>query len=168
MADNIVGVTRHAWDIGDVIGSALTCRPFDWIKKKKKSSAAFYSKLSFPTVRRTNQSLAWMPLVATETKVIVFTDFDGTITLNDSNGIVTRRRLELIRLFGGQFGLRRRETDSSESGGLEPQSCLSVFLLEIYLTQVILSVKLWEVCVLPFQNALKLLKKVSESYHHEI
>jgi len=27
-----------------------------------------------------------MPLIAGETKVIVFSDFDGTITLNDSNG----------------------------------------------------------------------------------
>jgi len=27
-----------------------------------------------------------MPLFAGETKVIVFSDFDGTITLNDSNG----------------------------------------------------------------------------------
>ena len=28
-----------------------------------------------------------MPLPAGETKVIVFSDFDGTITLNDSNGM---------------------------------------------------------------------------------
>jgi 2-hydroxy-3-keto-5-methylthiopentenyl-1-phosphate phosphatase len=28
-----------------------------------------------------------MPLIATETKVVVFSDFDGTITLNDSNGM---------------------------------------------------------------------------------
>jgi len=28
-----------------------------------------------------------MPLIAGETKVIVFSDFDGTITLNDSNGM---------------------------------------------------------------------------------
>ena len=27
-----------------------------------------------------------MPLLAGETKAIVFSDFDGTITLNDSNG----------------------------------------------------------------------------------
>jgi 2-hydroxy-3-keto-5-methylthiopentenyl-1-phosphate phosphatase len=27
-----------------------------------------------------------MPLLVAETKVIVFSDFDGTITLNDSNG----------------------------------------------------------------------------------
>ena len=27
-----------------------------------------------------------MPLLVQETKVIVFSDFDGTITLNDSNG----------------------------------------------------------------------------------
>ena len=29
-----------------------------------------------------------MPLIARETKVVVFTDFDGTVTLNDSNGNV--------------------------------------------------------------------------------
>jgi 2-hydroxy-3-keto-5-methylthiopentenyl-1-phosphate phosphatase len=27
-----------------------------------------------------------MPLIAGETKLVVFSDFDGTITLNDSNG----------------------------------------------------------------------------------
>jgi 2-hydroxy-3-keto-5-methylthiopentenyl-1-phosphate phosphatase len=28
-----------------------------------------------------------MPLIVNETKVVVFSDFDGTITLNDSNGM---------------------------------------------------------------------------------
>jgi 2-hydroxy-3-keto-5-methylthiopentenyl-1-phosphate phosphatase len=30
-----------------------------------------------------------MPLIASETKVVVFSDFDGTITLNDSNGMTS-------------------------------------------------------------------------------
>jgi phosphatidate phosphatase PAH1 len=33
-----------------------------------------------------DNQFAVMPLIAGETKVIVFSDFDGTITLNDSNG----------------------------------------------------------------------------------
>jgi len=28
-------------------------------------------------------------LIASETKIVVFTDFDGTITFDDSNGTVT-------------------------------------------------------------------------------
>ena len=30
-----------------------------------------------------------MPLIASETKIVVFSDFDGTITFNDSNGTIT-------------------------------------------------------------------------------
>ena len=33
-----------------------------------------------------------MPLIAGETKVVVFSDFDGTITLNDSNGMSYPRK----------------------------------------------------------------------------
>jgi 2-hydroxy-3-keto-5-methylthiopentenyl-1-phosphate phosphatase len=28
-----------------------------------------------------------MPLIAAETKIVVFSDFDGTITFDDSNGM---------------------------------------------------------------------------------
>jgi 2-hydroxy-3-keto-5-methylthiopentenyl-1-phosphate phosphatase len=37
-----------------------------------------------------------MPLLAQETKLIVFSDFDGTITLNDSNGIFSGSRLGFL------------------------------------------------------------------------
>jgi 2-hydroxy-3-keto-5-methylthiopentenyl-1-phosphate phosphatase len=36
-----------------------------------------------------------MLLLAGDTKVVVFSDFDGTITLNDSNGILQRQTIPL-------------------------------------------------------------------------
>jgi len=42
-----------------------------------------------------------MPLLAQETKVIVFSDFDGTITWDDSNGTAYSQNSVDSRLFDG-------------------------------------------------------------------
>ena len=67
-------------------GRHNTCTPSDWIlcttgKKSLKKRALQNKDSPYPTLSST------MPLLATETKVVVFSDFDGTITFNDSNGV---------------------------------------------------------------------------------